>query len=165
MQRVGEHLKSHALTLRGKAPDDDLFARSAFNRFYYAAFLVCREMVKNTIGKSGLRHEAFPEYLTGSFRRAISLRIKQAYSKGAITDAEREKMTYLLNVNTAGLSNMLREGFGVRVIADYKPEVQVVLMESSFELSSCTSGRANYWVREAEMYCKNLKKLWHKLGN
>lgn len=44
MKVVGEQLHDWALQKKAQ-PERDVFGRSAFNRFYYAAFLITREML------------------------------------------------------------------------------------------------------------------------
>ncbi len=71
MQVVGKHLSEFALSIRGTSPDDGLFARSAFNRYYYATFLASRRLLIETTGTVGLPHKALPEYLIGQFQKTV----------------------------------------------------------------------------------------------
>jgi hypothetical protein len=63
MQEVALHLQVMANARQG--PDRDAFARSAYNRYYYACFLEIRATLKEmSLGWSKAPHNSYPDILT-----------------------------------------------------------------------------------------------------
>jgi hypothetical protein len=164
MQIVGTHLSDHALKIWG-TPDDDLFARSAFNRYYYATFLVSRQFLVETLGITGLPHKVLPEYLKGNFRKTVQRQIQANFKAGVLTQGERGRMMGTLSHNIVLLEQLLVEAYGVRVLADYEPGIPVQRKDKTFHLGTSTLPAASKWQSRAQMHCKNLQKLWKDLGN
>ena len=125
MQVVGKHLAEVALRIRGTSPDDGLFVRSAFNRYYYATFLTSRRLLFETIGARGLPHKTLPEYLVGQFQKTIKRQIQAGFTSGVVSQSGRSRMLDSLRQNTLLLRELLRLAYSVRVLADYEPEVPV----------------------------------------
>jgi hypothetical protein len=165
MQVVGKLLTDHALLLRGESPDDVLFVRSAFNRYYYATFLRSRALVQETTGTHSLPHKALPEYLTGQFRKIIKRQIQESFKSGVLNNANRARLLSALNENTMLLSGLLSEAYSVRVLADYEPDVAVEVKADTYSLGAATLSSAGNWANRAQMHCKNLHKVWKDLGN
>jgi hypothetical protein len=70
-----------------------------------------------------------------------------------------------LRDNTLFLSNVLKEAYGVRVLADYDPDAPVDILPDTYLLGASTLSAASNWLRRAEMHCKNLHRIWIDLGN
>lgn len=85
MQIVAQQLEFWAKE-KDKETERDLFGRSAFNRYYYAAFLVTREML------GALRptwrhtaHAAIPELLEAGLKKRLIGQIRRSRAKNLIT--------------------------------------------------------------------------------
>jgi hypothetical protein len=165
MQVVGKHLSDFAMSIRGMSPDDGLFARSAFNRYYYATFLASRQLLIETTGTRGLPHKALPEHLTGQFQKTVKHQIDVGFKSGVLSNADRARMLSGLRDNTRVLRELLVMAYGVRVLADYEPDVPVEMKDDTYSLGASTLSAASNWARRAQMYCKNLRKIWKDLGN
>lgn len=165
MQVVGERLSEIAMSIRGTSPDDCLFARSAFNRYYYATFLASRQLLADTIGTKGLPHKTLPEYLIGTFAKTIKRQIEVEFKSGVLSNTDRARMLGSLKHNTALLQNLLVTAYGVRVLADYAPETPVEIEQNTYSLGAATLSAASNWASRAQMHCKNLHKIWRDLGN
>lgn len=165
MQVVGKHLSDFAWRIRGRSPDDDLFARSAFNRYYYATFLASRRLLIETTGTKDLPHKSVPEYLTGGFRKTVKRRIQAAFKSGVLSHADRSGMLDTLRHNTLLLRELLMQAYGVRVLADYQPDIPVEIRDDTYLLGTSTLSAASNWAGRAAMHCKNLHRLWKDLGN
>jgi hypothetical protein len=165
MQVVGKHLAEFAMRIRGTSPDDGLFVRSAFNRYYYATFLASRQLIIETTGAQGLPHKALPEYLIGQFRKTIKKQIQTGFKSGVLSDANRARMLSALKQNTLLLRELLVTAYGVRVLADYEPDVPIEMKDDTCSLGAETLSAAGNWASRAQMHCKNLRKIWKDLGN
>lgn len=165
MQIVGKHLSDFALSIRGRSPEDSLYARSAFNRYYYAAFLASRQLLIETTGPAGLSHKAIPDYLIGHFRRVLKRQIQAEFKSGVLSPGESARMLEMLKQNTLLLRELLVLAYSVRVLADYEPNVPVEIKDDTFSLGAATLSAAGNWANRARMHCKTLQKLWKDLGN
>jgi|SRR5215469_5569361 len=165
MQVVGKHLSDFAMRIRGTSPDDCLFARSAFNRYYYATFLASRQLLMETTGTEGLPHKALPEYLVGQFQKILKRKIQGGFKSGVLSSSDRARMLTALKQNTALLHQLLVTAYGVRVLADYEPDVPVEVKNDTYVLGAETLTTASNWAGRAQMHCKNLHKIWKNLGN
>jgi hypothetical protein len=165
MQVVGKHLTDFAMSIRGTSPDDGLFARSAFNRYYYATFLASRQLVIETTGTQRLPHKALPEYLIGQFQKTMKRQIQAGFKSGVLSNANRARMLNALMQNTLLLRELLVTAYGVRVLADYEPDIPVEMKDDTYSLGAATLSAAGNWASRAQMHCKNLHKIWKDLGN
>lgn len=165
MQVVGNYLSEFALRLRGTSSDDGLFARSAFNRYYYATFLASRQLLAETTGTGGLPHKALPEYLIGAFQRTLKHQIAAGFRSGLLSKSDRSRMLGIVKQNTLLLRQLLVEAYSVRVLADYEPDVPVQVKDDTYSLGASTLSAASNWSGRAQMHCKNLHRIWKDLGN
>lgn len=165
MQVVGNYLSNFAMSIRGTSPDDGLFARSAFNRYYYATFLASRQLLIETTGTEGLPHKALPEYLIGQFHKVLKRQIQVGFKSGVISNSDRARMLTTLRHNTQLLSDLLVTAYAVRVLADYQPDFPVEVKGDTYSLGTSTLSTASNWAARAQMHCKNLHKIWKDLGN
>jgi hypothetical protein len=165
MQIVGKHLSDFAMSIRGTSPDDTLFARSAFNRYYYATFLASRQLLIDTMGKGELPHKVVPEYLMGQFQNTVKRQIQIGFKSGVLSSADRARMLGALKQNTLLLRELLVLAYGVRVLADYEPDVPIAVTVDTYSLGASTLSSASNWASRAQMHCKNLHKIWKDLGN
>ena len=165
MQVVGDHLSAAAISHKGSQPAEDLFARSAFNRYYYGAFLVSRQFLKDTIGVTGLPHKSIPGYLTTTFQKQVKRQLKESERSGLVSKGNHSRLLNGLKKNVQLLTELLSEAYRVRVLADYEPDVPVQQENQTYRLGTATLDGANRWEGRAHLHCKNLRSIWSELGN
>lgn len=105
METVGFELRKLAISRRG-CEEKDLFARSAFNRFYYSAFLKTRSTLKilnPSWGKS--KHANLPELLEGKVISLVKAELKKQVAQGLITIGHKSHKINSLTTATTELAN------------------------------------------------------------
>ncbi|MCG7946749.1 MAG: hypothetical protein N0C84_10455 [Candidatus Thiodiazotropha taylori] len=164
MKIVGEKLESWAL--EQKAVDDkDLFGRSAFNRYYYAIFLLTREML-GEFKKSwkGTMHASIPDLLRTSVKKEVNKTLKSAIRNGLISQGESSQIIHQHNISLNALANLLEEAYQVRKIADYEPEITIQQKRNVLSLDRHKLTSAKTWPDRAASYCKVIRKVWKEVG-
>jgi hypothetical protein len=165
MQVVGDHLSAFAISIRGNDPADGLFARSAFNRYYYATFLKSRQLIIDTNGPKALNHSALPDYLDGHFKKTLVQQIRAGFRSRLLSSADRSRLLHDLRRNTLLLRQLLMTAYRIRVLADYEPDFPLDTKNNTYTLGSATLSEAGKWAGHAEIYCRNLHSIWKDLGN
>ena len=165
MRIVGDHLRTHACGLASGA-DFDLFARSAFNRYYYAAFWITRRMLQD-LGQPNdkLRHESIPEHITGKFRRNLLNEASSRRKSKVITSKDEARIKANIESATRGIAKVLTSAYLLRCAADYNADARAVCTLSDIRLMGSTGKDARNWVRDTESYCTTLQKAWRNLGH
>ena len=164
MKLVGEKLEDVALS-ESDGMRKDLFGRSAFNRYYYAAFLITREMLGDIEPKwKKTPHKAIPELLKNAVRKPVVNRLKLNAKKDIITSGELSVLQTKLTKATTELANLLLQAYDVRLVADYEPETHITETKRIITLRSCTLTSANTWADRASAYCKDIRKVWRDSG-
>lgn len=164
MKIVGEKLKSLALSEVDEV-NKDLFGRSAFNRFYYATFLVTREMLGDLDSKwKHTPHKEIPNLLVTGVRKPVITQLKQNEKKDLIKKGQLKLLQNKLYNATSDLSNLLDEAYDIRIVADYEPENPITINKKVIMLNSCKLTSANTWVDRAKAYCKDIRKVWRDSG-
>ncbi len=75
MQEVAHHLQKTAHSMAGL--ERDAFARSAYNRYYYACYLEIRTAFSEMSAEWGRSaHKKFPEILRSSISRDLRVRLE-----------------------------------------------------------------------------------------
>ncbi len=157
---VGHHLQVKAMSA---GPDDrDAFARSAFNRYYYSAFLNTRALLGSLDPAwSSHRHANYPKLLKGRIRRELNSRREKARKNeddilvNRIDRAKRE-------INE--LAKIMTEAYAVRVVADYELEEPVSFDEGPrFSLRSVDISDAHQWENATRILCGSVGKLWNEI--
>lgn len=160
MRQVAEHLESEAKRRRMSVDEVNLFARSAFNRYYYATFLLARELMKKFRPDWKGNHSSLPKELTGSILREI----KQLKNK-----ANRLRDYGVVNQCDAcihhihRLSEVLEDAYGLRVIADYEPEIAAAIdRDGTIALGDKKISEAKHWVEQAILLKGQIETFWGK---
>ena len=159
MHAVGHHLQKEAIA--AGAGDKDAFARSAFNRYYYSAFLNIRKMLGSLDPKWSLtRHSKFPEVLNKVGKKLSQERPRACKHKdwilvNRINNAKRA---------AAELATTMTTAYAIRVVADYEPEEQVDFKRSTrFALRSVDISDAHDWENRTRMLCSTVKRVWDEI--
>ena len=161
MEIVGRHLRDEALS-RSISSEKDLFARSSFNRFYYAAFLrVTRGLAIMSPEWGGLPHSDIPPLLRGKVTSAL----KKLHSQAKRNDDSDLVSKISFALRAAGeLANLLDQGRMTRVAADYRPD-QFVDFSSfeDFSLNMVTVTMASSWGHKANAHMQKLERAWREV--
>lgn len=158
MHEVAEHLAKHARKQRRNPQDVDRYARSAFNRYYYATFLIARSLVKLRDPNWRGSHSGLPGELKGKLSRQVkSIRDKanrlQDYS--LVNDCE----VCIHNMNK--LSALLSSAYDVRVTADYLPEtIAEISSRGVITLGSTSIEDAKHWPSRASQLTTKIESFW-----
>lgn len=164
MQFVGEVLERLALA-NNEELNSDLLGRSAFNRFYYSAFLITREMLGKMEGSwKYTMHAEIPNLLRTSIRKKTKRVLERQVAKGLM---DRGKSSRLLTEVTAvgsELAELLESAYDARVIADYQPEIQTVRDGNIIKLKTYKLTTAREWPSRASLLCGKLLKIWGDIG-
>lgn len=141
----------------------DQFARSAFNRYYYAAFLE----VKAKLGAlrpewaNQMQHAAMPELLRGQVKHALTVGRKQA---SRADDHKIAQMCQDACRAAVDLAELLDEGRATRVTADYHPNIPVEFIAlSDFELNKVGVKRARHWPQRAKVHMTLISNAWRQI--
>jgi len=79
MYEVAEFLKDVVVS-GGAVPYQDQYARTTFNRYYYAVYHKINGLVVRIHpNKAGMSHKAIPDYLRGEFRKSITNQLKRGW--------------------------------------------------------------------------------------
>ena len=164
MKVVGEKLEEWALNENNNRVQD-LFGRSAFNRFYYASFLITRE----TLGQlkpnwKYTQHSEIPNLLVKALRTPVKQALKMAVRKGTLSPSQESILLTKLNTASTELASLLREAYEIRVVADYKPEIAKVIDKNVISLEGCKLKTATGWASRASAYCKVIRQVWGDCG-
>lgn len=144
---------------RENAIERDLFARSAFNRYYYATFLVTRSLLGELNNAwTAPPHASVPEILQGSVREHIKKAIRKARR---VPD---NKALAIFNKGTAAIRDLaetLVTANITRVVADYQPDIPIIFVTSSnYSLNNVSISTAHGWPERARGCTGNIKHAW-----
>ena len=155
-----------AIYLMGEAPqrpvavEKDLFGRSAFNRFYYAAYLTVRAALLAGLGECPKSHSDVPDFLLGKVSRGLTQGEQRARR---VSDTELAKLCSRARTSARELAEILKEGYSVRVTADYFPEVPVIFeANGEFGLNTVHISKARSWPPKADAMCKSICIAWRQ---
>ncbi|WP_186101774.1 hypothetical protein [Burkholderia gladioli] len=164
MERVAEALTEQAVS----SPDEmdaNMFGRSAFNRYYYSVYLSARQMV--IAGHPEIKqfkHKDLPDLLVGKIQENIQLEAGKLKKRHMLSDGQASKLAQSSRQALSELANILREGYHIRVIADYDPNVIAVVRNGHVILEDKTSDAARQWGRRAERCIGQVRRVWRQLG-
>jgi hypothetical protein len=161
MQVVALHLRDHARQQTIPVADRDCFGRSAFNRFYYAAYLGVRTELRGTISNWPDQHGAIPGFLKATVTRSIQAGSRVAGKAG---DQELVALCGRAKAAAAELSSLLANAYGSRVTADYHPEVAIVFpVNGDFSLQSVAIEQAKTWPYKAVALASVIANAWRQI--
>jgi hypothetical protein len=164
MRIVGDHLAAVAAG-KGDVNEFDLFSRSAFNRYYYSAFLSMRSILK-TIDPvwATPSHQSMPEVLKGEVLQRLKRHIRNAQKSGQISLTRGSELFHTAETAASEISNLLTSARETRRLADYEPEAQVSKSGAATTLGSWTLGAASHWEERVKAQSKTILKIYADLG-
>ena len=161
MQVVGLYLQKEAVKDLGN--EKDLFARSAYNRYYYSAFLTTRSLFANLNPDwATLPHKSYPEVLNGK----IVKRLSEAKSRARKND-DHELVSILDAAIRAAkaLASLMEKANGVRVVADYHPAEQVEFKDTQrFSLKQIDITEAHGWLDQVVYWNSAIANAWKQIN-
>lgn len=165
MKFVGEQLQRLALEQRENLKADVL-GRSAFNRFYYASFLVTRGMLgKLNPSWKNTAHAAIPNHLRTAIRKPVKTQLDKNTNLGVINKSKKSLILSELKVATDNLADLLANAYSIRIIADYQPEIPITINNGKI---ICLEGfnltTAQHWPDQANAYCGKILSVWRSCG-
>lgn len=162
MHRVGAALLQKAMAAHA-ADEADVFGRSAFNRYYYATYLITRKMLQQLNPSwSGTAHKNIPSLLTQTVVRHVRETSRSQERQGLIKDAG--SLCRWVAQNASSLADMMKEAYEVRCIADYEPETQIQRSGKVIKLADHSTHEAENWPGRASLYAGAIVKTWRQLG-
>lgn len=161
MQEVAHHLQVHAHGISGS--EKDAFARSAYNRYYYACFLLLRQsFAEMSANWSQMPHRSYPDVLGGAIKKRLSAERKIA-KKSEDRDLEKKIDSALRAVPE--LRNIMIEANAVRVVADYEPGTLVQFASGQrFSLNSIEISRAHEWYSKVGTLVGIILSAWRQFN-
>ena len=161
MHIVGHHLQTEAVA-RSQSDERDLFARSAYNRYYYASFLAAR----SALGQMSpdwrrLAHKTYPEVLRGQVLREFK-RERTKANKSA--DYELERQLRVAVEATNALATLLEKAYATRVAADYGTDPVSFGQSARFSLNSVDITEAHSWSAQVSGYAGVVLGAWKQFN-
>ena len=157
MKIVGDQLAAWALA-QTEDHKKDLFGRSAFNRYYYAAFLSTRQMLGEFKTEwERTAHRNIPDLLKGKLKKKLTSAIDLSRPEGIKVRDEH-------NSSVTALAVLLEQAYQVRISADYEPEVRIQQTNQAISLSGHTLTSAEEWPGRAASYCEAIRRAWKVAG-
>lgn len=162
IESVASHLSAHALS-HSSSDERDCFGRFAFNRYYYASFL----MVKAELGImrkewNELPHASIPELLTGQILTGLKRGLKTAQRS---SDVELIAQCSQAIAAAKELADLLNKGKAVRLTADYFPNIPVDFFSAhGFKLNSVTIEEAKTWPFKSKSYIDKIQFAWKQIN-
>ncbi len=164
MKIVGNHLAQYAITLKDEI-EFDRFSRSAFNRYYYSAFLEVRSTLKSLdVSWAKISHQSMPEVLRGQVLERLKKEIRKSEKNGLISSSDgQQKMSGAANAVTT-ISDLLVSARETRRLADYEPEIRVARNGTNARLGEWSMDAARNWEQRVRVASKTILKTYHEFG-
>jgi len=156
MQSVGHNLEVEAM--KRPADENDLFARSAFNRYYYNLFLSVRVVLSGfDPSYSKIGHKDYPNVLSGTLIKEFQKIGKQANKLGDYTLYNETKKAVHAAKELAG---QMTEANAIRIVADYYPETKIQFGQGGrYSLNSYSISKAHNWDRMTSTHLKTIEAV------
>lgn len=160
------HLVGKTLSAEAKKSSGDIadaFGRSAFNRYYYAAYLATRDLLITFNPKWDVSHSDAPKLVESALPALVRKEGKRLLKINALTHANEQRISSGVASAGAAIGELLRIAYKVRVISDYKPEEQVSFDKSTFHLDDHSEGEARSWLSTVEIHKGRILKFGKEL--
>ena len=161
MQEVAHHLQKEAHAMAGV--ERDAFARSAYNRYYYACFLEIRATFKQMSDEWGrAAHKSFPEILKSSICKNFKSGRRAANRVGDVELVRRIDQALRACIELAAI---VERANGARIIADYNPEIGVGFNGSArFSLNGVEITEAHEWYGRVRVLASQILSTWRQVN-
>ena len=159
---VGTTLSAKARESSGDVAD--AFGRSAFNRYYYAAYLEVRGLLIKFNPSWDVSHSDAPSLVEKNLPELIRKETKRQQKSNLLKHADGQRISSGVASAGSAIAEVLRVAYKVRVISDYRPEEQVSFDSSTFHLDSHSEGEARAWLSAVVAHKGRILKLGKELG-
>lgn len=161
LEIVAEHLHQEA-NRRTEVLERDIFSRSSFNRYYYATFLNVKAGLSNLKPEwsQNIAHASIPQLLTSSVTKELRKYKKQA---NIVNDYHLVDVCSTAVSAASELAKLMELGNATRVVADYHPEIPVVIDRKIF-LNGVNLSHAKLWPQRARSLVSVIMEAWRQ-GN
>ena len=161
MQEVAHHLQTQATSRAGQ--ERDLFARSAYNRYYYGVFLTIRDSLSNMNDDWETRkHKEIPNKLRTTIYKAFQNEKRKAASQ---RDYELTEIIRKAQASLCELSALLEKAEAARIVADYYPETPVDFASAErFSLAKIDITEAHQWKEQVNQHIRTIQSAWMQVN-
>lgn len=161
MQEVACHLQIYAHNHYGV--DRDAYARSAYNRYYYACFLLLRDLVSDfNPDWTDTPHKSYPELLNGKITTWFK---HERYKAKMAGDNELCSMISTSLSAIPKIANIIKTAYSLRVIADYNPEMLVEFSAvNRFSLNNIEITQVHIWQENLFTLVSDLRSTWQQFN-
>lgn len=159
---VGTTLSGEAKKSNGDIAD--AFGRSAFNRYYYAAYLEVRSLLLMFKSSWKINHQEAPNYLRKNLPKIFREEINRQQKRHVITHAEGMKISSAVLRSGSYIADVLAVAYKVRSISDYEPNEPVIFDHATFYLDFHSEVDAKGWLSKVEMHKSRILKYGKELG-
>jgi hypothetical protein len=142
----------------------DAFGRSAFNRYYYAAYLSVRELLRQFDSTWGVKHSKVPALLTTKVLDLVRRAAENQERVGLITDEQRISLVGQAQSATLALADIFQTAYALRVTSDYEPETLIEFGDGTFRLMDRTDLEAHAWIASVTHHKSRLLYVARELG-
>ncbi|USA40186.1 hypothetical protein [Pelagerythrobacter marinus] len=158
MEVVGNHLEAEAARREANLNEFDLFGRSAFNRYYYAAFLLAREMMRKFNPNWRGSHQGLPDNIVTSTAKVLKEAKRRARKVG---DKGLEDKCGVGVYHSHELAELLRNAYAIRTLADYEPEQLIQRNDKGgISLGLIRISSAKHWPSQARRHIGEIEEAW-----
>lgn len=159
MEIVGLFLQTEANRFAPGSRDFDLFGRSSFNRYYYAAYLQVRSLLGNLNETwAEAQHKSIPELLNGEILKRIR---RQRTRSAKLEDNSAIQICSRAESAVRELATLMKQAYAVRVIADYRPDIAVLPdARNRFQLNLVPVTTAHDWPARTRIHSEIIKRAW-----
>lgn len=143
--------------------DMDAFGRSAFNRYYYSAYLTARELLGHFDPEWRTQgHSNVPGLLKDSVKEVFLKAARKA--RRTMPGIQVDKSLNQAINGLGELANILTEGYAIRVLADYTPETKAVRESGKITLGPASLSSAAFWPKRSKVLASIVKSCGRDLG-
>ncbi|MEB2416658.1 hypothetical protein [Citrobacter sp. R-1.5.2] len=169
LYEVAEHLTKQAKASHRKGAQTivlaDAFARSAFNRYYYACFLCIRTFVSSIEAKwSNVAHLDVPNLLRNNVKQKIDAELKKGEKIGILTPGGYQSKKSMVLTSLEIMASTMSLAYIVRGIVDYEPEIKIMFNEGAFSINATSVAEAKGWLITIKTEEAKIKRILQEVG-
>lgn len=154
---VGTTLSAEARKSEGGIAD--AYGRSAFNRYYYAAYLTVRDLLIKFNPSWDVSHSDAPNLVESTLPALVRKTARKLQKNNVLSHADEKRISSGVASAGAAIAEVMRIAYKVRVISDYRPEEQVTFDKATFHLDAHSEGDARAWLGIVEMHKGRILRL------
>jgi len=164
MKIVGDELSILASSRHG-SDDFDLLGRSAYNRYYYSAYLITRQTVGQMRSDwKRISHAGLPTLLDSALINVVKSHLERQRRTNLITQGQYSRLLSDFRNTANELAQLLKLAYNIRTLADYEPEIKISYINHVISLQSCNITTAKEWTAKTDKLCGRLLRLWKEIG-